>query len=86
MVRVDASGGTQAVDRAIDAMTEHLHAGAANQRGAFPLSAHTDELIDDVRQAAARFLGTEADGIVVGPQASRPTLPPVPDANPSTMT
>jgi cysteine desulfurase family protein (TIGR01976 family) len=67
VVHADAPGGTQAVDRAIDAMAEHLRTGTANQHGTFPISAQTDELVDEVRRAAARFLGTEADGIVFGP-------------------
>jgi cysteine desulfurase family protein (TIGR01976 family) len=74
VVHADAPGGTQAVDRAIDAMAEHLRAGTANQHGAFPLSGHTDQLVDDVRWAAARFLGTEADGIVFGPNMTSLTF------------
>jgi selenocysteine lyase/cysteine desulfurase len=74
VVHADAPGGTQAVDRAIDAMAEHLRIGTANQHGTFPISAQTDELVDEVRRAAARFLGSEADGIVFGPNMTSLTF------------
>jgi cysteine desulfurase family protein (TIGR01976 family) len=74
VVHADAPGGTQAVDRAIDAMAEHLRTGSANQHGAFPISVRTDALVDDVRRAAAGFLGSDPDGIVFGPNMTSLTF------------
>jgi cysteine desulfurase family protein (TIGR01976 family) len=74
VVHADAPGGTQAVDRAIDAMAEHLRTGTANQHAAFPLSTRVDALVDDVRRAAARFLGADPDGIVFGPNMTTLTF------------
>jgi selenocysteine lyase/cysteine desulfurase len=55
-------------------MAEHLRTGTANQHGAFPLSTRVDALVDDVRRAAARFLGTDPDGIVFGPNMTSLTF------------
>jgi cysteine desulfurase family protein (TIGR01976 family) len=74
VVHADAPGGTQAVDHAIEAMAEHLRTGSANQHGAFPVSARTDAMVDDVRRAAGRFLGTDPDGIVFGPNMTSLTF------------
>ena len=74
IVHADAPGGTQAVDRAIDAMTEHLRTGSANQHGAFATSMRTDALVDEARQATGRFLGTDPAGIVFGPNMTSLTL------------
>lgn len=74
VVHADAPGGTQAVDRAIDALAEHLRTGSANQHGAFPVSARTDAMVDAVRNAAGRFLGSEPAGVVFGPNMTSLTF------------
>jgi cysteine desulfurase family protein (TIGR01976 family) len=74
IVHADAPGGTQAVDHAIDAMAGHLRTGSANQHGAFPVSARTDAMVDDVRRAAGRFLGSDPDGVVFGPNMTALTF------------
>jgi cysteine desulfurase family protein (TIGR01976 family) len=66
IVHADAPGGTQAVDRAIDALADHLRSGSANQGGSFAVSRRTDAMVGDVRQAAGRFLGSDPDGVVFG--------------------
>jgi cysteine desulfurase family protein (TIGR01976 family) len=74
IVHADAPGGTQAVDSAIDAMAEHLRSGSANQHGAFATSRRTDAMVDEVRRAAGRFLGTDAEGVVFGPNMTSLTF------------
>ena len=74
IVHADAPGGTQAVDRAIEAMADHLRTGTANQHGAFLVSARTDAMIAEVREAAGRFLGTDPDGVVFGPNMTSLTF------------
>lgn len=73
-VHADAPGGTQAVDRAIDAMAEHLRSGSANQHGAFATSRQTDAMLEQVRAQVGRFLGSQPDGIVFGPNMTSLTL------------
>jgi cysteine desulfurase family protein (TIGR01976 family) len=74
IVHADAPGGTQAVDAAIDAMAEHLRSGSANQHGAFTTSRRTDAMVDEVRRAAGRFLGTDPEGVVFGPNMTTLTF------------
>jgi cysteine desulfurase family protein (TIGR01976 family) len=74
VVHADAPGGTQAVDGAIDAMAAHLREGSANQHGAFATSVRTDAMVDDVRRAAGRFLGSDPDGVVFGPNMTSLTF------------
>jgi cysteine desulfurase family protein (TIGR01976 family) len=74
LVHADAPGGTQAVDRAIDAMVEHLRSGSANQHGAFGISQRTDAMVEKVRGQVGRFLGTQPDGVVFGPNMTSLTL------------
>ena len=74
LVHADAPGGTQAVDRAIDAMADHLRSGSANQHGAFDISQRTDAMVEHVRTQVGRFLGSPTDGIVFGPNMTTLTL------------
>jgi selenocysteine lyase/cysteine desulfurase len=74
IVHADAPGGTQAVDTAIEAMAGHLRTGSANQHGAFATSTRTDALVDASRAAVGRFLDTEPDGVVFGPNMTTLTL------------
>jgi selenocysteine lyase/cysteine desulfurase len=54
---LDGPAGTQVPDAVIDAITGYLRESNANVGGAFETSRRTGELIDNARQAAARFLG-----------------------------
>jgi len=74
LVHADAPGGTQAVDRAIEAIAGHLRSGSANQHGAFATSRRTDEMVAHVRGQVGRFLGSEPDGVVFGPNMTSLTL------------
>lgn len=73
-VHADAPGGTQAVDSVIAAMTDHLRQGTANQHGPFATSRETDALCDRVREQAGRFLGSQPDSIVFGPNMTTLTF------------
>jgi len=69
-VWVDAPGGSQMVDAAIDAMTGRMQAGASNTHGVFPVSEEIDALIADARRAGADLLGCDPDEIVFGQNAT----------------
>jgi cysteine desulfurase family protein (TIGR01976 family) len=73
-VHADAPGGTQAVDRAIDAVAEHLRQGSANQHGVFGLSQRTDALVHEVRDQVGHAFGTDPDGVVFGPNMTTLTF------------
>jgi cysteine desulfurase family protein (TIGR01976 family) len=74
LVHADAPGGTQAVDTAIEAMTDLLRHGSANQHGAFATSTRTDAMVDGVRDQVGAFLGTEPEGVVFGPNMTTLTF------------
>lgn len=67
VIHADAPGGTQVVADAIDAMTRYLTRSNANSHGVFDASMETDAMVDRVRSDVGEFLGTEADGVVFGP-------------------
>jgi cysteine desulfurase family protein (TIGR01976 family) len=74
VVHADAPGGTQVPETVIDAMAGYLRAGNANSHGDFERSRATDALCDDVRRQAAEFLGSDAQGIVFGPNMTTLTF------------
>jgi cysteine desulfurase family protein (TIGR01976 family) len=74
VVHADAPGGTQAVDRAIDAISDHLRRGSANQHGAFATSVRTDALVDRVREQVGAFTGSHPAGVVFGPNMTTLTF------------
>jgi cysteine desulfurase family protein (TIGR01976 family) len=69
-VWVDAPGGSQMVDTAIDAVTARMRAGASNTHGAFGVSEEIDTLISDARRAGADLLGCDPGEIVFGQNAT----------------
>ena len=69
-VWVDAPGGSQMVDTAIDAVTARMRAGASNTHGVFPVSEEIDALIAEARRAGADLLGCDPDEIVFGQNAT----------------
>jgi cysteine desulfurase family protein (TIGR01976 family) len=63
----DGPAGTQVPDEVIAAIAGYLRESNANSGGAFETSRRTDELIDESRAAAARFLGCAPDETIFGP-------------------
>jgi cysteine desulfurase family protein (TIGR01976 family) len=63
----DGPAGTQVPDEVIDAITRYLRESNANTGGAFETSRRTDELIEQARAAAARFLGCAPRETIFGP-------------------
>jgi cysteine desulfurase family protein (TIGR01976 family) len=66
-VFLDGPAGTQVPDAVIEAIAGYLRESNANVGGAFETSRRTDELIDNARGAAARFLGCSGDETIFGP-------------------
>lgn len=74
LVHADAPGGTQVVADVLDAMTDHLVSSNANSHGPFPASQRTDARCAAVREQAGRFLGSDPDGVVFGPNMTSLTF------------
>jgi cysteine desulfurase family protein (TIGR01976 family) len=75
VVYLDNPAGTQVPQRVIDRTAEYWRTMNANRGGAFVTSEHTDDLITQVRQAAAVFLNAaSADEIVFGPNMTTLTF------------
>jgi cysteine desulfurase family protein (TIGR01976 family) len=64
---LDAPAGTQVPDEVIDAIAGYLRESNANVNGAFETSRRTDVLIDEARDAAARFLSCAPEETIFGP-------------------
>jgi cysteine desulfurase family protein (TIGR01976 family) len=74
-VRLDAPGGSQPVDTAIDAMALFMGSGAmANEGGRFKASDQVDTLMEEGRSVIAQLLGGEARGVVFGQSMTALTL------------
>jgi cysteine desulfurase family protein (TIGR01976 family) len=72
---LDGPGGTQVPRECIAAMTAYLERSNANHGGAFAASVETDAVVDEVRVAAADFLGAhDPGGIAFGPNMTTLTL------------
>ena len=67
---LDAPGGTQVPQRVIRAMADYLAQDNANKGGAFMTSRKTDLVIKEARQAMADFLGSDADEVAFGENAT----------------
>ena len=63
----DGPAGTQVPDEVIEAMARYLRESNANVGGAFETSRRTDALIDEAREAAARFLTCAPEETIFGP-------------------
>jgi cysteine desulfurase family protein (TIGR01976 family) len=63
----DGPAGTQAPDEVIDAIARYLRESNANVGGAFETSRRTDELIEEARRTAARFLTCAPEETIFGP-------------------
>ena len=73
-IYLDAPGGTQACDAAIEAMAAHLRGGTANSGGSFASSVATDAASDAAHAAMADLIGAEPDEIAFGPNMTSLTL------------
>ncbi len=62
----DGPGGTQVSQQVAEAMTDYLLHHNANTHWAYPTSAETDELIDEVRQTLADFFNCAPDEVSFG--------------------
>lgn len=75
VVYLDNPAGTQVPQRVIDRTTEYWRTMNANHGGVFSTSARSDELIDEVRRAAAAFLNARSpDEVVFGPNMTTLTF------------
>lgn len=54
---LDGPGGTQVPSQVIDAVSQYYRRSNANSHGTFVTSAETDKILEDAREATARFLG-----------------------------
>jgi cysteine desulfurase family protein (TIGR01976 family) len=62
----DGPGGTQVPDSVIDAIGAYLRRSNANVGGPYRTSRETEDLIEDARSTAARFLGCSSDEVAFG--------------------
>ena len=73
--RLDAPGGSQPVDAAIEAMTIFMESGAmANEGGRFKASDQVDKLMEEGRAVIAQLLGGDPRGGVFGQSMTALTL------------
>jgi cysteine desulfurase family protein (TIGR01976 family) len=63
----DGPAGTQVPDEVIEAIARYLRESNANTGGEFETSRRTDELIEEARAAAARFLSCTPAETIFGP-------------------
>jgi cysteine desulfurase family protein (TIGR01976 family) len=73
-VFLDAPGGTQVPQRVVDAVSDTLIQANANTHGSFLTSRRVDEVIATAHQAAADFVGCDADEVVFGPNMTSLTF------------
>jgi cysteine desulfurase family protein (TIGR01976 family) len=70
-VRLDGPAGTLPVDTSIDAMHAYLSSSApANVGGGFEASVRTGAMVDGVRAAVGRLLGTSGPQVIFGASAT----------------
>jgi cysteine desulfurase family protein (TIGR01976 family) len=73
--RLDAPGGSQPVDSAIEAVAGYLRSGAmANQGGRFEAAERVDSLMLEGRATVGELLGGDPRGVVFGPSMTTLTL------------
>ncbi|MEA2440502.1 MAG: hypothetical protein QOH76_1926 [Thermoleophilaceae bacterium] len=73
--RLDAPGGSQPVDVAIEAMADWMRSGGmANQGGEFLGAERVDSLMLEARAAVGELLGGDPRGVVFGPSMTALTL------------
>jgi cysteine desulfurase family protein (TIGR01976 family) len=73
--RLDAPGGSQPVDAAIEAMAAFMRSGGmANQGGSFEGAERVDSLLLEARGVAGEMLGADPRGVVFGSSMTSLTL------------
>jgi cysteine desulfurase family protein (TIGR01976 family) len=73
--RLDAPGGSQPVDAAIEAVADYMRSGAmANQGGVFDGAERVDALVADARATLGELLGGDPRGVVFGGSMTTLTL------------
>ena len=73
-IYLDAPGGTQVCERAVERMVSYIRSGTANDGGAFATSIETDALSTEAHAAMARFLGGADGEIAFGPNMTSLTF------------
>src|SRR4051794_41808107 len=73
--RLDAPGGSQPVDAAIEAIAAYMRGGGmANQGGEFDGAQQVDSLLLQARATVGELLGGDPRGVVFGPSMTTLTL------------
>src|SRR3954469_986166 len=73
--RLDAPGGSQPVDAAIEAIADYMRGGGmANQGGEFEGAKQVDSLLIQARATVGELLGGDPRGVVFGPSMTTLTL------------
>ncbi|MEA2458845.1 MAG: hypothetical protein QOC95_1817, partial [Thermoleophilaceae bacterium] len=73
--RLDAPGGSQPVDAAIDAVADFMRSGGmANGHGVFDAAGRCDAIAAEARATVGELLGGDPRGIVLGPTMTTLTL------------
>jgi cysteine desulfurase family protein (TIGR01976 family) len=73
--RLDAPGGSQPVDAAIEAIADYMRSGGmANQGGSFRGAEQVDSLLLQARATVGELLGGDPRGVVFGPSMTSLTL------------
>jgi cysteine desulfurase family protein (TIGR01976 family) len=73
--RLDAPGGSQPVDAAIEAMAAFMRSGGmANQGGVFKAAEQVDALMAEARETIGEFLGGDPRGVAFGSSMTSLTL------------
>jgi cysteine desulfurase family protein (TIGR01976 family) len=73
-IYLDAPGGTQVCERAVERMCAYIRHGTANDGGAFATSIETDRLSREAHQAIADFLGGDCAEVAFGPNMTSLTF------------
>lgn len=73
-VYFDGPGGTQVVQRVLDAMADYFQRSNANTHGAFETSRRTDVVVTAARSAMADLLGCVPDEVAFGPNMTTLTF------------
>lgn len=73
-VYLDAPGGTQVCERAVERMCAYIRSGTANDGGAFATSIATDRLSTEAHARVAAFIGGQPGEVAFGPNMTSLTF------------
>ena len=65
-IYLDGPGGTQVVDKAMEAMIAYMSSGVANLHGEFPTSKETEQHFINARRAIADLVGAKPEEVAFG--------------------